>query len=160
MKNKILESKVKVRFHDCDPYNHLNNSKYIDYVITARGDQLLDGYNLDIYALARVQNLGWVVSQTQISYLTPAYLMEEVVIQTQLIAFSDRSLSVEALMWDGSKQTLKAVMWTKLVHFNLKTKQTQEHSEDLQQLFEEIVNPIPQPVDFETRVKQLKPKKR
>jgi YbgC/YbaW family acyl-CoA thioester hydrolase len=159
MRNKISESKVKVRFHDCDPYNHLNNSKYIDYVITAREDQLLDDYNLDIYDLARVQNLGWVVSQTQISYLTPAYLMEEVVIQTQLIAFSDRSLSVEALMWDNSKQTLKAVMWTKLVHFNLKTQQTQGHSEDLQQLFEEIVNPMPQPVDFETRVKQLKPKK-
>jgi YbgC/YbaW family acyl-CoA thioester hydrolase len=159
MKNIILESKVKVRFHDCDPFNHLNNSKYIDYIITARGDHLLDNYNLDIYHLARVQSLGWVVSQTQIAYLTPAYLMEEVVIQTQLIAFTDKSLSVEALMWDNSKQTLKAVMWTKLKHFNLKTKQTQRHSDDLQQLFEEMVSPLPEVVDFETRTKQLKNQK-
>lgn len=36
---KLLESKAKVRFHDCDPFNHLNNSRYIDYMVTARGDQ-------------------------------------------------------------------------------------------------------------------------
>ncbi|MEO6346652.1 MAG: acyl-CoA thioesterase, partial [Aquaticitalea sp.] len=39
-----LESKMKIRFHDCDPFNHLNNSKYIDYILTARGDQLIENY--------------------------------------------------------------------------------------------------------------------
>ena len=48
MYKKVLESKMKVRFHDCDPFNHLNNSRYIDYIVTARGDQLLENYNLDI----------------------------------------------------------------------------------------------------------------
>lgn len=38
---KIIESKVKIRFPDCDPFNHLNNSKYIDYFINAREDQLI-----------------------------------------------------------------------------------------------------------------------
>ena len=38
---KTIESKVKIRFPDCDPFNHLNNSKYIDYIINAREDHLL-----------------------------------------------------------------------------------------------------------------------
>jgi acyl-CoA thioester hydrolase len=38
---KTLQSKMKIRFHDCDPFHHLNNSRYIDYIVTARGDQLL-----------------------------------------------------------------------------------------------------------------------
>ncbi len=111
---KVLESKMKIRFHDCDPFNHLNNSRYIDYIVTARGDQLLDNYNLDIYKLAQEKSIGWVSAQTQISYLTPAYLMEEVTIQTQLIAFSEKSLLFEGLIWNNDKMILKAVMWTKL----------------------------------------------
>jgi acyl-CoA thioester hydrolase len=27
----ILESKAIIRFSDCDPFNHLNNSSYINY---------------------------------------------------------------------------------------------------------------------------------
>ena len=30
MKTRIPESTAIVRFPDCDPFNHLNNSKYID----------------------------------------------------------------------------------------------------------------------------------
>jgi hypothetical protein len=48
-----IESQMKVRFPDCDPFNHLNNSKYIDYIINAREDQLLKYYNFDVYELAK-----------------------------------------------------------------------------------------------------------
>ncbi|MFN3848113.1 MAG: acyl-CoA thioesterase [Spirosomataceae bacterium] len=156
MKKKVLESKVKVRFHDCDPFNHLNNSRYIDYIITARADQLIDNYQLDIYDYTRKNGLGWVTAQTQISYLSPAYLMEELIIETQLIAFTPKSLSLEAYVWNTNKTEIKAVMWTKLVHFNLKTKQAQVHPDELQSLFASVVNPLSEPVDFESRVKNLK----
>ena len=92
---KTLVSKMKVRFHDCDPFNHLNNSRYIDYMLTARGDQLLENYDFDIYRIAREQSVGWVSAQTQISYLSPALLAEEILIQTQLIAYSGSSLLFE-----------------------------------------------------------------
>lgn len=153
---KILESKVKVRFHDCDPFNHLNNSRYIDYIVTARGDQLIENYSFDIYQLLQKQGVGWVSAQTQISYLQPAYLMEEITIQTRLIAFGEKSLLVEALVWNEGKTELKAVMWGKLVHFSLVTKKSQEHSPQLNQFFQSIVYPLEQQSDFESRVKALK----
>ena len=155
---KILESKMKIRFHDCDPFNHLNNSRYIDYIVTARGDQLIDNYNLDIYKLAKDRKIGWVAAQTQISYLAPAYLMEEVTIETQLIAVSDKSLLLEAFMWGEDKSILKSIMWAKLVHFNLQTQKSHVHSEELMQLFDQVVNPLPIKIDFETRIKDLKNK--
>lgn len=153
---KTLESKMKIRFHDCDPFNHLNNSRYIDYMVTARGDQLLDNYGFDIYKLAREKGIGWVTAQTQVSYITPAYLAEEVLIQTQLIAFSQKSLLVEAFMWNSDKRTLKAVMWTRLVHFHLQTQKSHLHSAELMEWFEQFVNPLPVTMDFETRVRALK----
>jgi acyl-CoA thioester hydrolase len=154
---KVLESKMKIRFNDCDPYSHLNNARYIDYIMTARGDQLLDHYNFDMYALARQEGVGWVSAQTQISYFTPAFLMEEVVIQTQLIDYSNKSLQMEGMMWNHDKTKLKSVMWAKLVHFNLNTQQSQPHSEELMQLFRQIVNPLPISCTFEQRMQSLKP---
>jgi YbgC/YbaW family acyl-CoA thioester hydrolase len=153
---KILESKVKVRFHDCDPFNHLNNSRYIDYIVTARSDQLIENYSFDIYQMLQKQGIGWVSAQTQISYLHPAYLMEEITIQTRLIAFSEKSLQVEAQVWNDDKSVLKAVMWGKLVHFSLTSKKSQEHSPQLMQFFQGIVYPLEQQSDFESRVKALK----
>jgi YbgC/YbaW family acyl-CoA thioester hydrolase len=155
-RKKILESKMKVRFHDCDPFNHLNNSRYIDYIMTARVDHLLDNYDFDIYRIAREESVVWVSAQTQISYLAPALLAEELQIQTQLISFSDRSLVFEALMWNADKTELKAVLWGRLVHFNLKTQKSHQHSETLMQFFQQVVNPLPAAIIFEERVKSLR----
>lgn len=153
---KVLESKVKIRFHDCDPFDHLHNSRYIDYIITAREDQLLDNYGLDIYSLVHEKRIGWVTAQTQISYMSPVYPMEQVTIKTQLIACSEKSLLVEAFMWNDDKTALKAVMWAKLVHFNLATQKSNQHSGELMQLFRKIVNPLSPATNFEERVKSLK----
>lgn len=155
---KLLESRMRVRFHDCDPFNHLNNSRYMDYVMTARGDQVQEHYGLDIYKIAKEEGLGWVSAQTQIAYLVPADLMEEIVIQTQLTAFSARSLTVEALMWNADKSVLKALVWTRLVHYDLHAKKSHLHSAALMQLFEQVVNPFVTETDFETRARDLKNK--
>ncbi|MFN8334345.1 MAG: acyl-CoA thioesterase [Cyclobacteriaceae bacterium] len=153
---KVLESTMKIRFHDCDPFNHLNNSRYLDYIMTARGDQLADNYDLDIYKIAREKGVGWVIAQTQISYISPALLMEEVVIETQLLSFSERSLHLEAFMWNKNKSALKAVLWAKFVHFNLKTQKSHSHDENLMTFFSQIVNPLPHETGFEERIRSLK----
>lgn len=152
---KVLESKMKVRFHDCDPFNHLNNSRYLDYIMTARGDQLIDNYGFDIYKLGQQKGIGWVTAQTQISYLSPALLMEELVIESRLLIAKEKSLQFEACMWNHDKTVLKAVLWGKLVHFNLVKNASQPHSEELMQLFSQIVNPV-DTLNFDERVAQLK----
>jgi YbgC/YbaW family acyl-CoA thioester hydrolase len=153
---KVLESKMKIRFHDCDPYNHLNNSRYIDYIVTARGDQLIEHYRFDTYQIARQQGVGWVAAQTQISYLAPALLMEEVLIETQLLGYSEKSLHVEGIMWNEAKTQIKAVLWAKLVHFNLHTQRSCTHAPDMMQLFRQVVNPPSVPVSFDERIQMLK----
>jgi YbgC/YbaW family acyl-CoA thioester hydrolase len=155
---KILESKMKIRFHDCDPFNHLNSSRYIDYFLTARGDQLIDEYDFNIYNLAQTSGIGWVSAQTQISYLIPAHLMEEVTIETQLIGYSAKSLLLEAFMWNADKTDLKALLWTKLVHINLQTQSSHAHSPALMEFFQQIINPLCQETSFEQRAKNLKHK--
>lgn len=139
---KILESKTKVRFQDCDPFNHLNNGRYLDYYINAREDQLVDHYDLDLFKIIKEQALGWVVSSSQVSYIKPVFTMEELIIDSKLIQFSPKHLVVEARMWNTGKTTLKSFCWLSFVHFNLKTNKVQQHSSDFMELFKSVADPV------------------
>jgi len=152
--HRILVNKVKVRFQDCDPFNHLNNSKYIDYFINAREDHLLENYNLDIYTMALKEGVSWVVASNQISYLRPALMMENVIIESQVISYTIKSLQVELRMYNEDKSELKSVMWSKFVHYNMKTQRTHEHADRFMKLFEEAHMPVEE-TTFEARIKAM-----
>ena len=139
---KVLESSTKIRFQDCDPFNHLNNASYVNYLINAREDQLIKYYNIDIYKMAHELGKSWVVGSNQIAYIKPAFLMEEVIIDSQLLGFNDSALKVELRMWNQSKTEIKAIMWSSFVHFNLLKQSREIHSENLMSLFNSVVNPI------------------
>jgi len=156
--NKVLESKVKIRFQDCDPFNHLNNAAYLNYLINAREDQVLEQYGLDIYNLAKTNGISWVTACNQIAYIKPAFLMEEVIIDSQLILAKNSSIKVELRMWNKDKTEIKAVMWSTFVHFNLLKQKTEKHSEELMDLFNTVVNPIETTV-FEERILSFKKQK-
>ena len=87
---KLLTSTIKIRFQDCDPFNHLNNAKYIDYFINTREDQVKDHYDLDIFKMMEAEKKGWVIGLNQIAYFIPASTMETVKIQSSLFHFSEK----------------------------------------------------------------------
>lgn len=153
---KILEKKTKIRFQDCDPFNHLNNGSYIDYFMNHREDVLIENYNLDIYKIAKQEGKSWVSSSNQIAYLKPAFLMETVIIESQLIHFTNNKLQVEMRMYNETKTHLKAIIWCGFVHFDLLAQKTHLHSEEFMTLFKNVNNPLTVNT-FEERLKQLKP---
>ena len=156
--SKVLTSRTKVRFQDCDPFNHLNNAAYLNYFMNAREDQLIDNYGIDIYEMARKEGKSWVVGSNQIAYLKPAFLMEEIVIESQLLQFGESQLLVELRMLNSDRTEIKAIMWSTFVHFNLLQQKRTPHSEELIELFQNVVNPVPQPF-FEKRISALKEQK-
>lgn len=152
---KLLQSKLKIRFQDCDPFNHLNNAAYLNYFVNAREDQITEHYGIDIYKMARTIGISWVVGSNQIAYINPAFLMEEVLIESQLLKFDNSSLTVELKMWDTNKTKIKAVMWSTFVHFNLMKQKREMHSEEIMELFSKVKNPV-DTSSFETRVEYFK----
>ncbi len=154
----VLESKTKIRFQDCDPFNHLNNAAYINYLINAREDQLIEFYDLDIYRMAEKLGKSWVVGSNQIAYIKPALLMEEVIIDSQLLQYDASNLLVELRMWNRDKTEIKAVMWSTFIHFNLVQQKKEVHSEELMKLFENVVNPV-DTTTFEKRINEFRKQK-
>ena len=152
---KVVESQTKIRFQDCDPFNHLNNGKYIDYFMNHREDELIKQYDIDIYKMARLEGKSWVSSTNQIAYLKPALLMETVTIESQLIYFDQSNLRAEMRMYNEDKSHLKAIIWCGFVHFNLLSQKREIHSEDMMNLFKSIINPL-ENNSFEAHLKHLK----
>lgn len=121
------KSKDKIRFTDCDMFGHLNNSRYLDYLINAREDHLKNFYNFDFQEYFK-QDLGWVFSSHEIAYLRPAIYNEVVTIQSTLLQLDLEYLHIETIMKNETENQIKAVMRSKLVPISLKTGRKVPHS--------------------------------
>lgn len=153
--SQTLESKAIVRFQDCDPFRHLNNGKYLDYFTNAREDQLLKFYGLNIYAWTQETGKAWVSAQNKIAYLKPAFLMEKVAIESQLIRYSEKGVEIECRMYNADKTHLKAFLWANFAYFDLKKNSVSSHEKILMDLFEKIHNPL-SISNFDQRIEALK----
>ena len=156
MQPLTAESKATIRFHDCDPFNHLNNSRYIDYLLAAREDHLLHTYGFDLYRRIQQTGTAWVVAEHRIAYLRAALLMETVVICSSVIDWQQDSIWVEMQMWNADKSRLKCLLWTCFVHVNAKTGKREDHTPELYEQFGNLVLPGIITAGFESRVKDLR----
>ena len=100
--NKTPYSIYTIRFTDCDLFGHLNNGRYIDYLLNAREDHLKTEYGLDLTDFYK-QGVSWLVAGHEISYIRPAAYNERVCIKSVLIKAEPGSLLVEMLMMDENQ---------------------------------------------------------
>ena len=148
--NKILQSKYQVRFQDSDPFRHLNNARYLDYFVNAREDQFEEAFGIKTGEMAFTDGIGWVVTKNLISYLVPANVNEDILIESQLLEYGNKHLLIEMRMWDEHRKVLKALNWVSLVHIDIQKGRPMNHSENLMAMFETILLPI-ETKDFDER---------
>jgi YbgC/YbaW family acyl-CoA thioester hydrolase len=122
----LLKTFYTVRFSDCDPMGHLNNARYIDYMLNAREDHLKQAYQINLLEYHK-QGIAWVVRRHDIQYVRPAFYNEVVCIESRLIELSESHVLVEMLMFDEQQTTLKAILWTNFTSVDVKTGRRKEH---------------------------------
>lgn len=125
----ILKTFYTIRFNDCDPFNHLNNSRYFDYMLNAREDHIKEFYGMSLADFYR-KDFGWVVGSHEIIYLYPAVYNERICITSSLIEITPEDLLLEMMMTNNESTHLKAVLWTKFVGVNTKTQRREDHPAD------------------------------
>ncbi len=152
--NKTPESRHRIRFKDCDPMGHLYNTRFIEYMLEAREDQLIEHYGLSLMDYADQRKMAWVLIRHEINYLKEAKRNETVIIKTQIIHTDDKSLIMEYQMWNEDRSHLKTILWSRFLHIDLMTKRTAPHPKDVQEMLESLVIPITE-VSIDERVKSL-----
>ncbi len=128
---------ITIRFNDCDPFGHLNNSKYIDYFLNAREDHLKEHYDIDLKVWVQ-QGQAFVVSAHEIRYLRPATYNESVAIQSALIGWGDSWLLVEMGMF-GKDRQLKAILWTTFTRIHPATGKRMAHPPEFQPFIDQAL---------------------
>ena len=131
-----LFSKAKIRFTDCDPMGHLNNSRYIDYMLNAREDHMAEHYEFTHEEYAHKTSCVWVVIQNEIAYLKEVKYNKEV-------------------MKDLDTEKIDAVLWCTFIHFNLKSRKSEVMGEDIIQANQKFLTKVEQS-DFQSRANYLR----
>ena len=124
---KETESRMLIRFQDCDPLRHLNNAKYFDYFFNAREDQVPKLYGLEVIDLIRTFKAAWVVYNHNISYVRSAMIGEWVRIMSRVIWHNHNTIVVEYVMTDDSKKQLKTVLWSTMRYVTLAEGKSTDH---------------------------------
>ncbi len=152
---KEISTVVKVRFSDCDPIGHLNNVKYLEYMLNAREDHVEQFYGFTYEEYTRRTGCTWIAIQNEIAYLKEVRYNSKVVISSKTIELSDRISKVEILMKSEDEQTIYAVLWITVIYFNLKTRKSESQPAELMEQFGHLLVDLEQKT-FQSRAEFLR----
>lgn len=146
---------AKIRFGDCDPIGHLNNVKYLEYMLNAREDhvEMFYGFSYDEYI--KKTGCTWITVQNEIAYLKEVRANTRVLISSKTIDIKDRVSKVEILMKSLDGQQIYAVLWITVIYFNLKTRTSEAQPEEIKELFYKFLVNLDEK-DFASRVAALR----
>ncbi|MFC5623937.1 acyl-CoA thioesterase [Algoriphagus winogradskyi] len=122
------ESRVLIRFQDCDPLRHLNNAKYFDYFFNAREDQVPKLYGVEMMDFIKKYQAAWVIYNHNISYVKPAMVGEWVRIKSRIIWHNHNTVILEYYMTDDSEKQLKTLLWTTMRYVTLAEGKSTDHT--------------------------------
>lgn len=99
-----FETDLVVRPDDIDMNKHVHNSRYLDYVLAARYDQMDRCYGMSMEEFLH-HGYSWVNSSCTIDYKRPLRMGDAVTVRTRIVSFSERGVRVE--FWIVNKGTGK-----------------------------------------------------
>lgn len=152
---KELSTVVKVRFSDCDPIGHLNNVKYLEYMLNAREDHVEHGYGFTYEEYTRKTGCTWITVQNEIAYLKEVRYNAKVMITSKTIEIGDRLSKVEILMKSEDGKTIHSVLWLTVIYFDMKTRASVSQPEETKDLFKKFLVTLDEK-DFQSRALSLR----
>ena len=103
-----FETELTVRPDDIDMNNHVHYSRYLDYILMARYDQMKKDYKVAMEKFAE-RGFSWVASEVNIQYKRPIVLQDGTVkVRTQLEGFSGAKVVINFRIVKGEKEKIAA----------------------------------------------------
>jgi acyl-CoA thioester hydrolase/thioesterase-3 len=83
----VFPTELKVRPDDIDMNNHVHSSRYLDYVLAARYEQMENNYKMPMGEFIKL-GYGWVISTVQINFKRALKLGDDIIVRTQLDSYN------------------------------------------------------------------------
>lgn len=88
-----FETEILVRPDDIDMNEHVHNSKYFDYVLAARYDQMKRCYGMSMEEFIE-RGFGWVVSACRLNFKRPLKLGDTAIVRAQIQTIKSNGVDV------------------------------------------------------------------
>lgn len=90
----IFETELTVRPDDIDMFQHVHNSKYFDYVLAARYEQMEKFYKMPMEDFLK-SGYGWVVRTAMVDFKRALILGDVVKIRTGILTINAKGCRVQ-----------------------------------------------------------------
>lgn len=94
MNYATFETEYRVRPDDIDMFRHVHNSKYFDYVLAARYDQMERCYGMSMEQFLN-DGYGWLVRSVFVDYKRPLILGDYFIVTTGLESIDEKVCRVK-----------------------------------------------------------------
>ena len=115
-----FETELRVRPDDIDMYQHVHSSRYMDYVLAARFDQMEHGYKMPMAEFAAL-GYGWFMATAHMNFKSPLGLGDRFVVRTWIEKFSLIGVKVQFQIVGLADQKLSCDGWFDYVMVSLET---------------------------------------
>ncbi|MDI1249031.1 MAG: acyl-CoA thioesterase [Lacunisphaera sp.] len=115
-----FETELQVRPDDIDMYQHVHSSRYMDYVLAARFEQMERCYRMPM-AEFQQRGFGWFMAATQMNFKRPLGLSDRFVVRTWIERFTLIGVRVQFQIERASDGKLSCDGWFDYVLISLAT---------------------------------------
>ena len=125
-----FETELQVRPDDIDMYQHVHSSRYMDYVLAARFEQMERCYRMPMSEFQK-RGLGWFMAATQMNFKRPLGLGDRFVVRTWIEKFTSIGVRVQFQIerLPGGKLTCDG--WFDYVMVSIKTARAMRVPDDI-----------------------------
>ncbi|WP_158799869.1 acyl-CoA thioesterase [Pedobacter sp. L105] len=116
----IFETELRVRPDDIDMFHHVHNSKYFDYVLAARYEQMDKFYNMSMESFLE-SGFGWVVRTAYVDYKRPLIMGDLIRIRTGILTINEKGCRVQFEIENVRTRKIAADGWFDYVMIDTNT---------------------------------------
>jgi len=115
-----FETSLQVRPDDMDMNQHVHASRYLDYVLAARYDQMERCYRMPMEEFLKL-GFGWYIRTAHLEYKRPLGLGEHFIVRTWLAEFFKDGVKIQFEILKQKNRKLACDGWFHYTMVNLKT---------------------------------------
>lgn len=115
-----FETSLQVRPDDMDMNQHVHASRYLDYVLAARYDQMERCYQMPMEEFLKL-GFGWYIRTANLDYKRPLGLGEHFIVRTWVAEFFKDGVKVQFEILKRKNTKLACDGWFLYTMVNLKT---------------------------------------
>ena len=123
-------TEYRVRPDDIDMFQHVHNSRYFDYVLAARYDQMTQYYGMSMESFMEM-GYGWVVRVAHVEYKRSLKMGDRFSVETGIVEMQERGCKVSFTLRELKLNKIVCTGWFDYVLIHLESGKSAKVTSDM-----------------------------